>query len=85
VSNPVEIWLRLDGLKVICSIVNPDESVYRRDVESLSLRGAQREISGFLIGNGLRPESSGWVVEAVDKSGVAVETWRRFTPPTAGQ
>jgi hypothetical protein len=74
----------MDGLKVICSVVNLDESVYRRDVESLSLRGAQREVAGFWIGNGFKPERD-WVVEAVDGSGVAAETWRRFNPPDGGQ
>lgn len=83
-SSGVEIWLRLDGLRVVCNIVNADESTYRREIDSLSLRGAQREITGYLIGYGYRPED-GWTVEAVGESGVAAEPWRRFNPATDGQ
>ena len=83
-SSGVEIWLRLDGLRVVCNIVNADESTYRREIDSLSLRGAQREITGYLIGYGYRPED-GWTVEAVGESGVAAEAWRRFNPATDGQ
>ena len=83
-SSGVEIWLRLDGLRVVCNIVNADESTYRREIDSLSLRGAQREVSGFLVGNGYRPEHD-WTVEAVGESGVAAEAWRRFNPATDGQ
>lgn len=79
-SGSVEIWLRQDHLQVVCSIVNPDESMYRHGIEALSLRGAQREITGFLIGCGFRPEG-GWTVEAKSERGVAAETWRRFKPP----
>jgi hypothetical protein len=71
-------------LRVVCNIVNADESTYRREIDSLSLRGAQREITGYLIGYGYRPED-GWTVEAVGESGVAAEAWRRFNPATDGQ
>jgi hypothetical protein len=81
-SGPVEIWLRQDSMRVVCSIVNPDESTYGHGIDSLSLRGAQREITGFLIGNGFRPEG-GWTVEAISERGAA-EVWRRFAPHAAG-
>jgi hypothetical protein len=48
------------------------------------MRGAQREITGYLIGNGYRPEA-GWTVEAMGERGVAAETWRRFKPATDGE
>jgi stress response protein SCP2 len=83
-SGPVEIWLRQDNMQVVCSIVNADESTYRRDIGSLSLRGAQREITGYLIGNGYRP-GGGWTVEAMGEHGVAAETWRMFNPANDGE
>jgi hypothetical protein len=67
-SGSVEIWLRQDNLQVVCSVVNPDESPYRHGIDSLSLRGAQREVTGYLIGYGYRPEG-GWTVEAVGERG----------------
>ena len=79
-SGPVEIWLRRDSLQVICCIVNEDESTYGRPVDSLSMRGAQREIGGYLIAGGLWPDGL-WTVEATDDNGAAIEAWRRFTPP----
>jgi hypothetical protein len=77
---PIEVWLRFDGKRVLCAIVNPDESVYPHDIASPSLRGAQREVGGYLIGNGFWPDGL-WTVEAKDDNGAAVESWRRFTPP----
>ena len=77
---PIEIWLRQDGKRVICSIVNPDESTYSHPIDSRSMLGSQKEITGFLIANRLTPDGA-WVVEATDEHGAPAETWRRFTPP----
>ena len=37
---PIEVWLRHAGTRVLCAVVNPDESVYPHDIASPSLRGA---------------------------------------------
>jgi hypothetical protein len=42
-------------------------------IDSLSMRGAQREITGWLIKQGYKPDGR-WAAEA----GVDHETWRRF-------
>ena len=77
---PIEVWLRHAGSRVLCAIVNPDESVYPHEIASPSLRGAQREVGGWLIGEGFWPDGL-WTVEAKDEAGAPVESRRRFHPP----
>jgi hypothetical protein len=39
-------------MTITCMVVNEDETSSGLDVDSLSMRGAQREITGYLIGEG---------------------------------
>jgi hypothetical protein len=80
-SEPLEVWLRLDGRRVVVLVVCADESAYRGEVKSPSMRGAQKECTADLIRNLHRPVGP-WHVEATDQAGAPVETWRQFNPPS---
>ena len=75
-SEPIEVWLRQDNMKVHCWIVYEDE---RTDedilVSSLSMRGGQREITGYLLAEGYEAVGR-WSAE--DEHGA--ETSRKFRP-----
>lgn len=47
--SPIEVWLRQRNLTVSCKVVYGGESTEELEIDSLSMRGAQREISGWLI------------------------------------
>ena len=48
--TPIEVWLTQENMEVNCMVVREDESTDNSlDVVSLSMRGAQREITGTLI------------------------------------
>jgi len=76
-KSPIEVWLRQTNLTVDCTVVNEDESTEDYNVSSLSMRGAQREMTGYFIREGYRPDGR-WTptTEAVHDAGV--EAWRRF-------
>ena len=74
--SPIEVWLSQDNLEMTCRIVFNDESTEELDVQSLSMRGAQREMTGWLISQGYEPVGR-WSRE--DKYGF--ETMRRFRRP----
>jgi hypothetical protein len=75
-KEPIEVWLRQDNMKVDCWIVYEDESTdVGLDISSLSMRGAQREITGYLIATGYEPVAR-WHAEVEDGS----ETVRQFRP-----
>jgi hypothetical protein len=76
-STPIEAWLITKAIEILCTVVFEDESTTQLDVDSNSMRGAQREITGWLIGRGYRPLGR-WVTEATDEEGDAIETTRRF-------
>lgn len=75
-EGPLEVWLRQDDTAIVCTVVRDDESTYELDVDALSMRGAQREITGYLIDQGYEPTEE-WQVEVAGASG-PVETVRRF-------
>jgi hypothetical protein len=77
---PIEVWLRSSGKRVLCAIVTGDESAYPHEIASPSLRGAQREVTAWLIAADHWPDGL-WVNEAHNDAGAPVESWRRFTPP----
>jgi hypothetical protein len=54
-AGPVEIWLTQNNMEINCMVVREDESTTSLQVESLSMRGAQREITGYLIDQGYTP------------------------------
>jgi hypothetical protein len=79
--SPIEVWLSLGTTKITCTVVLEDESTSTLEVNSLSMRGAQREMTGYLMTHGYIPVG-GWEVEADTDNGSggkdAVETSRMF-------
>lgn len=81
-TQPIEVWLSQPNLQVSCRAVYEDERTATLDVDALSMRGAQREVTGFLIERGYTPAGR-WEIERLlegDREGVAAETSRRFKP-----
>ncbi len=76
-KSPIEVWLRQTNLTVDCTVVNEDESTREYGVDSLSMRGAQREMTGYFIGEGYQPDGR-WTATAQDPGAETVEAWRRF-------
>lgn len=77
VTGPIEVWLSQENLKIHCTVVKEDEQTYTIEVGSLSMRGAQREITGHLIREGYKPVGR-WDTETSDPAGSAIETHRKF-------
>lgn len=50
-----EVWLHQENLEIGCMIVREDETTTSLDIDALSLRGAEREITGYLISQGYKP------------------------------
>jgi hypothetical protein len=76
--SPIEVWLSRAGAGITCTVVLEDESTGTLDVRSRSMRGAQRELTGYLIAQGYAPVGE-WEVEADgDGAAEAVETSRMF-------
>lgn len=61
-ASPIEVWLSQSNIEITCTVVHEDESTEVLPVESLSLRGAQREITGYLIREGYEPAGR-WEIE----------------------
>lgn len=78
--GPIEVWLTQANMVVSYRVVYEDETTSEYDVESLSMRGAQREVTGDLINQGYKPDGR-WVTESVEMD-QPIETWRRFRPPS---
>lgn len=87
-TGPVEVWLRQINLEIVCTVANEDESTDQYPVDSLSLRGAQREMTGYFISQGYEPVGR-WeiarvevtdkdIIEGTEDTPGAVETVRRF-------
>jgi len=70
--SPIEVWLRQRNLSVSCKVVYGGESTEELEIDLLSMRGAQREITGWLISQGYMPDGR-WAAEA----GVDDETWAK--------
>jgi len=77
--SPIEVWLSQVNLQVTCMIVAEDESTREFHVVSLSMRGAQREITGYLISQGFEPVGR-WEAAQVDGAGDEIEAVRKFRP-----
>ena len=54
-TKPIEVWLSRPHLEVTCRIVFPDGTAIVVGVDALSLRGAQREMTAWLIEQGYEP------------------------------
>src|SRR5919205_1359001 len=44
--SPIEVWLSRANVGITCTVVLEDERTSNLDVNALSIRGAQREITG---------------------------------------
>ena len=79
--SPIEVWLSRKSTGMTCTVVTGDERTSTLNVNSLSMRGAQREMTGYLIARGYSPVGD-WEVEAAGDAGPggvdAVETSRQF-------
>jgi hypothetical protein len=75
-AQPIEVWLSQPNIQVTCRIVFSDETAIEMQVTSLSMRGAQREVTSWLIAQGYEPAGR-WSAE--DKA--ARETMRHFRRP----
>lgn len=73
--GPIEVWLTQSNIEITCRVVNEDETTQPYGVESLSMRGAQREMTGYFIAVGYTPVGR-WEAEAEN----GAETFRRFRP-----
>ena len=75
-TKPIEVWLTQPNMEITCRVIFEDETGTEIDVDSLSMRGAQREITSWLIGLGYEPVGR-WSTE--DQGGA--ETMRQFRRP----
>jgi hypothetical protein len=66
--SPIEVWLSRANTGFTCTVVLENEKTSTLDVNSLSMRGAQREITGYLIERGYTPVGD-WEVEAASDDG----------------
>jgi hypothetical protein len=71
--GPIEVWLSQPNIEITCTIVREDETTRGADIGSLSMRGAQREITGWLIGLGYEP--AGRWQDARDLDAGRPEAW----------
>lgn len=53
--TPIEVWLSRTNMAINCRVVHEDETTNTLPVDALSVRGAQREITGQLISEGYAP------------------------------
>ena len=74
-GGPVEVWLTQRNLAVRCRMYREDESGTERSVRSLSMRGAQRELTTQLVLEGYVPAGR-WETATANAAGA--ETMRRF-------
>lgn len=72
-TGPIEVWLSQQSMEVRCAVYFEDETSLDLDVDSLSMRGAQREMTAWLIARGYEAAAR-WVSEDEADS----ETHRQF-------
>jgi hypothetical protein len=53
--SPIEVWLGQRNITVACTVVHEDETTDTVKVASLSMRGAQREVTGHFLREGYEP------------------------------
>jgi hypothetical protein len=78
--SPIEVWLTQKNLDVTCMVVKEDETTSQLDVDSLSMRGAQREVTGYLIAAGYSPIGRWQYDENAAEDMIGRESMRRFAP-----
>jgi hypothetical protein len=77
-ASPIEVWLTKTNIQVTCRVVHEDETDAVLGVDSLSMRGAQREITAWLISRGYT-RTGRWQTEELS-DGEPVECFRQFKP-----
>jgi hypothetical protein len=81
--GPIEVWLSQKNMQVTCTVVHEDEHTETLDVDALSMRGAQREMTDWFIAQGYKPAGR-WSIELTEVTPEgderAVETSRQFVP-----
>ena len=83
INDPIEVWLSQRNMRVFCTVVHEDESTEQLGVDALSIRGGQREMTGYFIDRGYKPVGR-WQTEQDDMSG-PTEVFRRFVPAKSEQ
>ncbi len=76
--GPVEVWLTQTNMEITGQLVFEDESARVVHVESLSMRGAQRETTAWLIDLGYEPAGRWGTEYESERDGI--EVVRRFRP-----
>jgi hypothetical protein len=66
------------NIEIFCTLVFEDESVSYPTVDSVSVRGAQRELTGLLVAHGYTPAGR-WSDEGEDEDGY--QEWTRSFKP----
>jgi hypothetical protein len=79
-DGPIEVWLSQKNMQVTCRVVHEDERTDELEVEALSIRGAQREITGYLIGQGYKPAGRWANEQHDDQDHWPIEVSRQFVP-----
>jgi hypothetical protein len=79
-DGPIEVWLRQTNMQVTGTVVYEDEHTRDLEPESLSMRGAQREVTGWFIGDGYKPVGRWQTERDGDTKGQPLEVSRRFVP-----
>ncbi len=77
--GPIEVWLTQANMQITCRIIHEDESVDHLNIDSLLMRGAQREVTGYLITQDYIPVGR-WEAEfnGSTDGGPSLETVRKF-------
>jgi hypothetical protein len=78
VPQALQAVLSRKNIEIFCTLVFEDESVSYPPINSVSVRGAQREITGLLVADGYTPAGR-WSGEDLDEDGYA-EWTRSFKP-----
>jgi hypothetical protein len=78
-DGPIEVWLTKTNIDVTCRVVFEDETDTRLEVDSLSVMGAQREMTAYLIGIGYMAATR-WETTEENPNGDVLESLRRFRP-----
>jgi hypothetical protein len=63
--SAVEVWLTRKNIEILGRVVFEDESAERRQIRSLDMRGAQREVTAALKNEGYE-EAGRWKPEATE-------------------
>jgi hypothetical protein len=80
-TGPIEVWLRQSNMQITGMLVGEDERTEDVEIDSLSIRGAEREVTGWLIDHGYEPAGR-WLMRN-EEYGEPREVSRKFRRPSA--